>query len=266
MKKLLLATSLITMVVPTSALHAAASNKNLTKVLIGDQWAADTSTDLRGRTVCVGTFISGTAMFVPVGSDAPRKVYVENIVGSCAFDDKMAKTISEEGCKMDDMCQITVDLNLTTGYVRTLYNVHQCGDTAVIHGRLECLLLPIIAKADPMPRELQGTWCYASNNGGKGNNRVTKYVKTVGHDRTDVKCANEDWVIIDQKSYEMIESGCRFVNSFVVGTEQSSRVYQVNFRNCGGYGSTWDESWRTYVGADGRLTVRTKITNQKDEG
>jgi hypothetical protein len=48
-----------------------------------------------------------------------------------------------------------------------------------------------------MPKELYGAWCPSSDNTGKGlnangfNNKVDKYTRTTGHNRTDIKCSEE---------------------------------------------------------------------------
>jgi hypothetical protein len=138
-----------------------------------------------------------------------------------------------------------------------------------------------------MPPELQGAWCYNSDNGGEGvlpngfDNMVTKYDRTIGHNRTDIKCTkgcpaslerpgaqcnslDSNWIVIGRNGYEAVEAGCDVANSFVAGTEGTSKVNQVNFKDCGGEGDTWNESWRTYVDTNGRLNVRAKITKYKD--
>jgi hypothetical protein len=140
---------------------------------------------------------------------------------------------------------------------------------------------PAISHADnTMPRELHGAWCLASDNGGKGlnnngyNNKVEKYNRTTGHNRTDIGCRDKDsgeWMVISRTGYESIESGCYVAKSFVAGTEEVApglfrQVFQVNFKNCSGEGSVWNEIWRAYIDNDGRLTVRTKVTNMKDVG
>jgi hypothetical protein len=125
-----------------------------------------------------------------------------------------------------------------------------------------------------MPREIQGTWCPAGDNGGQGvmdngfNNKVDIYYRTTGHDRHDIHCRGGDpnWIVIDPNGYEAYEAGCSFGSSSVAGYERSRPVYQVAFKGeCAGEADYWNESWRAFVDADGKLNIRQKVTNQGSE-
>ena len=134
----------------------------------------------------------------------------------------------------------------------------------------------IQAHAAEMPRNLYGAWCHLSDNGaGEGtlpngfNLKTETLYRTRGHNRTDIKCRNEaetyGYTVIDRKSFSGWESRCDVTRVTPMGTEGSSPVYEIIFRNCGADSTTFDLAWRVYVDSQGRLHLREKVTNEKSE-
>jgi hypothetical protein len=70
--------------------------------------------------------------------------------------------------------------------------------------------------------------------------------------------------VIDKNGYHATESSCDIARVFVAGVEGNAKVFQVKFRNCQGEAYEWKEIWRAYVGSDGRLSIRQKITNDRE--
>jgi hypothetical protein len=60
--------------------------------------------------------------------------------------------------------------------------------------------------------------------------------------------------------------GCNVSKVSVGGKEDSRPVYEI-VANCVGEGNTtWDEALRVYVDKKGLLHLRTRVTNEREEG
>jgi hypothetical protein len=119
------------------------------------------------------------------------------------------------------------------------------------------------------PPEMQGTWCYASDNGAKDetllsngyHKLVTKYNKVANLDKCDL--ANQpEYLTIDKDGFDRGGQGCSVASYALIGAEENRPVYRVNFAPCGGNSFTWNETWMTYLTADGQLSVRIKASER----
>jgi hypothetical protein len=112
-----------------------------------------------------------------------------------------------------------------------------------------------------MPLEMEGAWCYASDNGATGKlpkgfeKLVTLYNKIGDNDN----CGDGGALWIDQKGFSSEHINSNLVKVTRMGNEHGRPVYQIDFR-CNAHGDIWNESWRTYVTAAGQLQIRTTGT------